>query len=153
MDDAALQKGLVLLAQNRVQKTVVLGSALIAPAFRRLRARVRQCLRRVACLQKMVRECSEHDRYTVYYSTSEHPNLIQGPEEQGIASRGEMDEVLTVAEQLAREQDKVDAFICEVGEETFAILVLLLECILAHRWMPSLPRLGRKHLPRAMSGR
>ena len=69
--------------------------------------------------------------------------------------RLEMDEVLTVAEQLAREQDKVDAFIADVGEETFAILegFLLLECVLAHRWMPSLPRSGRKHLPRALSGR
>ena len=34
---------------------------------------------------------------------------------QGCQQRLEMDEVLTVAEQLAREQDKVDAFIADVG--------------------------------------
>jgi len=42
--------------------------------------------------------------------------IIQGPPGARVCQqRLEMDEVLTVAEQLAREQDKVDAFIADVG--------------------------------------
>jgi hypothetical protein len=56
-----------------------------------------------------------------------------------------MDEVLTVAEQLAREQDKVDAFIAEVGEETFAKSIVgqgklrdiwMLRFLIGFKWKP-----------------